>query len=288
MNKKPPLKQQSAPGHAENKQTVKTRFASGHAKHKQTADNGEFKTMHSEYDNENFFKQYAEMPRSKGGLNAAGEWHQLKPLFPPLAGKSVLDLGCGYGWHCKYAVSQGAARVLGIDLSQKMIAEAEQRNADSKIEYRVCGIEEYEYPENTWDFVISNLALHYIENIEGVFQNVRRTLKPDGIFLFNMEHPTFTAGVRQDWIYTSEGKPKYWPIDDYFYPGKRMTDFLGCKVEKQHHTLTQILMGLLNNGFELLAVEEAEPSKEMLDIPGMRDELRRPMMLLVKAKAVSP
>ncbi len=54
---------------------------------------------------------------------------------------------------------------------------------------------------------------------------------------------------------------------------------------KQHHTLTQILMGLLHNGFAIAAVEEAQPSEEMLDIPGMRDELRRPMMLLVKAIA---
>ena len=42
-------------------------------------------------------------------------------------------------------------------------------------------------------------------------------------------------------------------------------------------------MGLLNSGFELEAVEEAKPPKEMMYIPGMRDELRRPMMLLVKA-----
>lgn len=59
---------------------------------------------------------------------------------------------------------------------------------------------------------------------------------------------------------------------------------MGCNVKKQHHTLTQILMGLLNNGFEIEVVEEAKPSREMMDIPGMEDELRRPMMLLVRAK----
>ena len=59
--------------------------------------------MKNEYENENFFRRYAEMPRSKEGLFAAGEWHQLKPLFPPLGKKTVLDLGCGYGWHCKFA-----------------------------------------------------------------------------------------------------------------------------------------------------------------------------------------
>lgn len=239
--------------------------------------------MNNHYDNEVFFKEYAKMSRSKDGLSAAGEWHQLKPLFPSLQGKSVLDLGCGYGWHCKFAAEQGAVKVLGLDLSRKMLEEAQKRNTDNRIAYRVCGIEEYEYPENEWDCVISNLALHYIANIEKVFQKVHSTLKQEGIFLFNIEHPVFTAGVGQDWIYTNEGKPQYWPVDDYFISGERHTHFLGCDVVKQHHTLTQILMGLLNNGFKLEAVEEAKPPKEMMDIPGMKDELRRPMMLLVKA-----
>ena len=240
--------------------------------------------MNNEYDNERFFEEYAKMPRSRDGLSAAGDWHQLKPLFPPLAGKTVLDLGCGYGWHCRFAAEQGAVKVLGLDLSRKMIEEANRRNAEKRIEYRVCVIEEYEYPENKWDCVVSNLALHYIEDIDKIFKNVYKTLKPGGNFLFNMEHPVFTAGVGQDWVYTAEGKPQYWPIDNYFIPGKRSTHFLGCEVVKQHHTLTQIMMGLLDNGFELEAVKEAEPPEEMMHIPGMKDELHRPMMLLVKAK----
>lgn len=125
--------------------------------------------MHNEYDNEQFFREYAKMARSRDGLRSAGEWHQLKPLFPPLQGKDVLDLGCGYGWHCEFAAEQGALRVLGLDLSSKMIAEAKKRSGERQIEYRVCGIEEYEYPENAWDCVVSNLALHYIGNIEAVF-----------------------------------------------------------------------------------------------------------------------
>ena len=173
---------------------------------------------------------------------------------------------------------------MGLDLSVKMIEEAKRRNAEGTIEYRVCGIEEYEYPENSWDCVISNLVLHYVENIGQIFQKVHGTLKPGGTFIFNIEHPVFTAGVGQDWIYTEAGKPLYWPVDNYFIPGERSTRFLGCDVIKQHHTLTQIMMGLLNNGFVLEAVEEAEPPEEMMGNPGMRDELRRPMMLLVRAR----
>lgn len=67
--------------------------------------------------------------------------------------------------------------------------------------------------------------------------------------------------------------------------GEWHTRFQDCNVVKQHHTLTQILMGLLNTGFKLLTVEEAQSPAEMLGIPGMRDEPRRPMLLLIKAVA---
>lgn len=238
----------------------------------------------NQYDDAAFFQEYAKMTRSRQGLAGAGEWRQFRQMFPPLEGKSVLDLGCGYGWHCRYAVEQGASEALGIDLSQRMLREAETRNADPRITYRRCGIEAYEYPEKRWDCVVSNLALHYIADLDGVFVRVFQTLKPGGVFLMNIEHPVFTAGVHQDWVYADDGRPLYWPVDDYFLPGERITRFLDCEVRKQHHTLTQILMGLVNSGFELQAVEEAQPPEEMMSLPGMADELRRPMMLLVKAR----
>ena len=78
-------------------------------------------------------------------------------------------------------------------------------------------------------------------------------------------------------------------MDNYFYPGARRTLFVGCEVVKQHHTLSQILGGLLRAGFALTAVEEARPSEDALaHIPGMADEMRRPMMLLVRAEKASP
>ena len=95
---------------------------------------------------------------------------------------------------------------LGIDLSEKMIARAREINGDERITYRICGLEEYEYPEEEYDCVVSNLALHYIEDLDTVYQKICRTLKPGGIFLLNIEHPAFTAGVNEDWIYDKDGK----------------------------------------------------------------------------------
>lgn len=241
------------------------------------------KEMNNIYDNEQFFEQYAQMSRSRQGLSGAGEWHQFKDMFPDLKGKQVLDLGCGYGWHCKYAVECGASQVLGIDLSEKMIQEAQGKNADPKIQYEVCGLETYGYPADSFDCVISNLVLHYVRDLYEIYGRVYRTLKEDGVFLVNIEHPAFTAGINEDWEYDKNGNPTCWPIDNYFYPGERTTHFLGQHVVKQHHTLEQILMGLLNAGFQLEAVKEAYPSEDMMEIPGMKDEMRRPMMLLIKA-----
>lgn len=234
--------------------------------------------MNNLYDDQQFFDEYAKMSRSQQGLSGAGEWQQFKVLFPDLSGKSVLDLGCGYGWHCKYAVDCGAKQVLGIDLSEKMIQEAEERNGDPRITYQVCGLGNFEYPTASYDCVISNLVLHYIADIDTIFRKIYETLKTDGVFLLNIEHPVFTAGVNQDWIYTPEGKPQYWPVDNYFYPGERATLFLRQNVKKQHHTLTQILTGIINAGFKLEVVEEATPNGDM-----MSDEMRRPMMLLIRA-----
>lgn len=240
--------------------------------------------MGSVYDDPDFFQAYAQMTRSRMGLAGAGEWNQFRKLVPNLKGKFVLDLGCGYGWHCAYAAEQGAARVLGIDSSSRMISEAIKRNPAPEVEYSVCDLHSYDYPPEAYDCVISNLVLHYIDDLEEIYRGVYRTLIRGGYFIMNIEHPVFTAGICQEWIRDGEGRARYWPVDDYFLPGARKTVFVGKPVVKQHHTLTQILMGLLHTGFCLEAVEEPIPPAELMSLPGMEEELRRPMMLLIRAR----
>ena len=73
-------------------------------------------------------------------------------------------------------------------------------------------------------------------------------------------------------------------VDNYYYEGKREAVFLGEKVIKYHRTLTTYVNTLLKTGFALESLVEPAPPKNMLDLPGMEDEMRRPMMLLVRAK----
>ena len=87
------------------------------------------------YDDQEFFDRYAEMARSRKGLSGAGEWPVLKEMLPDLQGCRMLDLGCGYGWHCRYAVDQGASAVVGIDISNGC---CRSRNSWARSAHHLC------------------------------------------------------------------------------------------------------------------------------------------------------
>ena len=236
------------------------------------------------YDDPVFFQKYSQMDRSRLGLAGAAEWEALEPLLPDLRGRRVLDLGCGYGWHCAYAAEHGAAWVLGIDLSERMLAVARQRHSRPGVEYRRCAIEDVALPEGSVDLVFSSLALHYVQDYGALVERARHWLVPGGRLLLSVEHPVFTAYGSQDWYRDGEGRILHFPVDRYFEEGARTANFLGEAVVKYHRTLTTLLDGLLTRGFRLLRVVEPQPPERLRDLPGMRDELRRPMLLLVSAE----
>ena len=241
--------------------------------------------LRNNYDDTAFFDKYSRMDRSRKGLEAAGEWHALRAMLPDFHGKRVLDLGCGFGWHCRYAQQQGAASVTGVDISKNMLAEAQAKTDAASIRYLHMPIEEIDFPENSFDVVLSSLAFHYIAAFDDVCRKVGQCLVRQGDFVFSVEHPVFTAAGKQDWHYDAQGNPLHWPVDDYFSEGLRRTTFLGEDVLKYHRTLTSYTACLIQAGFELQDLREPQPDPRLLDtIPGMRDELRRPMMLLVAAK----
>lgn len=237
----------------------------------------------NKYDDPQFFEQYKNFPRSVQGLSAAGEWHELKKMLPDFAGKSVLDIGCGFGWHCIYAAEQGAQNVVGTDISEKMLAEAREKTHFKNVHYIKAAMEEFDYGKEQYDVVISSLAFHYTENFKMIADRVYQCLRPGGSFVFSVEHPVFTAQGTQDWFYNGETKD-HWPVDNYFMEGKRSAVFLGEQVTKYHKTMTTYLNDLIKSGFSITGIIEPQPDPALLDsVAGMRDELRRPMMLLVAA-----
>lgn len=236
------------------------------------------------YDDPIFFEKYSHMPRSEHGLEAAGEWEALQTLLPDFAHKRMLDLGCGYGWHCIYALEHGAAAVTGVDISEKMLAVARKETGAGNVSYIHAAMEDVDFPDGSFDVVLSSLALHYVASFTDMARKIYRWLAPGGDFVFSIEHPIFTAYGNQDWYRDAEGNILHFPVDNYFFEGAREAVFLGERVTKYHHTLTTVLDGLLACGFTLRRVVEPQPPARMLDMEGMRDELRRPMMLLAAAR----
>jgi SAM-dependent methyltransferase len=238
----------------------------------------------NKYDEVDFFHAYGKMERSVKGLEGAGEWHVLRTMIPDLREQSMLDLGCGYGWHCLYAHEQGARDVTGIDISEKMLEKAAALAEGTGIQYRRLPIEDIDFPQDRFDVVISSLAFHYILDFDAICKKVYLAMKPGGTFLFSVEHPVFTARAEQNWEYGEDGKAKHWPLDDYQSEGRRVTSFLTDNVVKYHRTLATYINAVIGVGFNVTAVAEPKPGDDKLDIPGMRDELRRPMFLIISAR----
>lgn len=239
----------------------------------------------NKYDSDDFFEKYSNFPRSREGLNAAGEWHELKKLLPGFKGKRVLDIGCGFGWHCIHAAEQGAAHVLGADISERMLAVAREKTPHPNVEYRKVAMEDMDFAIGSFDVAISSLAFHYTPDFQDICRRIAGWLTPGGDFVLSVEHPVFTAEGSQEWCRDEDGHPRHWPIDDYFREGRRDAVFLGEPVVKYHRTLASYLNALLETGFAITGLAEPQPAEHLLDaVPGMRDELRRPMMLLVAAR----
>ena len=241
----------------------------------------------NKYDHDDFFEKYSNFPRSREGLNAAGEWHELRKLLPGFQGKRVLDIGCGFGWHCIHAAEQGATYVLGTDISAKMLAVAGEKTDHSNVEYRRVAMEDLDFAPGSFDVAISSLAFHYTPDFRDICRRIASWLTADGDFVFSVEHPVFTAEGTQEWCRDGAGHPKHWPVDDYFHEGGRDAVFLGEHVVKYHRTVATYLNTLLETGFAITGIVKPRPAEHLLDaVPGMRDELRRPMMLLVAARRV--
>jgi ubiquinone/menaquinone biosynthesis C-methylase UbiE len=236
------------------------------------------------YDNAEFFEGYSKLPRSIEGLAGAAEWPSLRALLPALDGLKVLDLGCGYGWFCRWAREHGAAQVLGIDVSERMLARARTSTADTAITYVRADLEQLDLPEVSFDLAYSSLALHYIVDLPALLAKVQRALVPGGHLIFSVEHPIVTAPANPGWMADAVGR-KAWPVDNYFAEGPRQTDWIAKGVIKQHRTIGTYLNLLLRLGFAIAHVEEWSPTDDQIAAdPTLAQERLRPPFLLVAAR----
>ncbi|NRP70564.1 Malonyl-[acyl-carrier protein] O-methyltransferase [Ensifer psoraleae] len=236
------------------------------------------------YDKPEFFAGYSQLARSVHGLDGAAEWPAIRAALPDLSGLRVVDLGCGFGWFARWARESGAAHVLGLDLSENMIARARKDTDDAAIDYRIADLDHLVLPEASFDFAYSSLAFHYIENFDRLVRTIHASLLPGSQFVFTIEHPIYMAPTNPGWSSDADGR-RIWPLDRYSVEGERVTDWLAKGVVKYHRTIGTTLNTLIKAGFSIRHVEEWRPTPEQIAAnPDLAEEADRPMMLLVAAQ----
>jgi SAM-dependent methyltransferase len=145
-----------------------------------------------------------------------------------------------------------------------MLARAKADTDDPAIEYRLCAIEDLDFPSCEFDAVISSLALHYVDVFDGVCRKIGHWLTGGGPFIFSVEHPIFTAVAAQQWCLGPAVERLHWPVDGYQREGERRTEWLSEKVIKYHRTIASYVNTLAEAGFSITKLLEPVPSVKLL------------------------
>ena len=242
----------------------------------------------SVFDNDAFFESYKDVRIKAVNYNNLLEQPAMKSLLPDLRGKSVIDLGCGFGFSCVAFRKMGAAKVIGIDISEKMLQAAREQNQDENLEFLNLDIEKINELGITFDLVYSSMTMHYLADFESVVKKVCQVLNKGGVFLFSQDHPLCTASFEGPiWIEDEDGVKTAAPISSYLKPGERNVNWMNQRVTKQHRPISTIVNLLLENGFSIEKIIEPIPTDEVLELaPHMVSEFHRPTAIIIKAQKV--
>lgn len=238
------------------------------------------------YDNETFFEGYKKIRERDVNANTLFEMPALFSLLPDLTGMRVLDLGCGFGEHCKEFVRLGAASVVGIDISEKMLEIAKAENADEKITYLRLPMEDLDQLEGEFNIVISSLAMHYVEDFAGVVEKIGRKLTKGGFFVYSQEHPLNTCHTTGErWTRDENGRKLHVNVKNYCIERENESVWFVDNVKKYHRTFSTIVNTLVAGGFTIERMIEPYPSAKIIEMyPDYEDNLHKPDFLLIKAK----
>ena len=165
-----------------------------------------------------------------------------------------------------------------------MLARAAELTADPQIHYQRSDLESLALKDNSLDLVYSSLALHYLPELDTLFANVQRALKPGGSLVFSMEHPIYTCATRQGWL-TDDNGERFWGVNHYQDESQRVSNWLADGVIKYHRTLGTTLNALIKAGLTISEVNEWGPTQGQIAAwPALAEEAERPMLVLIAAR----
>src|SRR6266850_4841554 len=220
-------------------------------------------------------------------------------LVGNIAGARVLDLGCGSGTFSVWFAELGA-QVVGLDLSQTMIALAKDKARQRGVQpdFRVADIREA-LPVETADFdlVFTGTAMHYVESLEAVMREVARVMKPEARLVASVLHPMSTALFPSSEPDDIEG-PDPWegwyfgsPIRSIETPWLEFGEVSreGRRIFCHHHTVSDYFNALSSAGLVITELLEPAPPSEFAAKNAARyhQAMRVPVYLIFKAKPIT-
>jgi len=238
------------------------------------------------YDNPRFFAGYSTLERFGSGWERAVEHADLLALLPHVGDQRVLDLGCGAGQLARYLAEAGAAEVVGVDVSERMLALARTEWSHPRVTHRLEAIESLVFPTARFDLIVSSLALHYVDDYRGVVGRIAGWLASGGSLVYSTEHPIFTARLPgEGWVLDEAGRRTRWALERYGDEGVREESWFIPGVRKVHRTFATLLNGLLDAGLAIERIVEPIPTEEWLrHHETAHEERHRPVFLLVRAR----
>jgi SAM-dependent methyltransferase len=236
------------------------------------------------YDDDAVFATYMAARQRRDNPNDTLEQPVTLDLAGELAGRRVLDLGCGDAAFGQLVLAHGASAYLGVEGARTMVSVAREMLSGTRGQVRHCTIEDWEAPAGAFDLAVARLSLHYLADLAPVFAQVHRALADNGRFVFSVEHPVITscnrgwpAGtLRQDWV-----------VDDYFATGARESAWLGGTVRKYHRTVEDYFRALQDAGFVVEQLRESRPQREQFADAKTYERRRRiPLFLFLAGRRV--
>ena len=186
-------------------------------------------------------------------LNAYYERPAMLALAGDVAGRRILDAGCGSG-PLFVALRDRGAVVTGFDKSAGML-ELARRRLGAGADLRVADLGgPLPFPDGRFDDVVASLVLHYLEDWAAPLAELRRVLKPGGRLLVSVEHPFVItlmhreAGRKTDYFATSNR------TEEYNFSGQ--TALLSLW-DRPLHAMTDAFTAA---GFRIAIISEPEPA----------------------------
>jgi len=224
-------------------------------------------------------------------LSEAIERPTIDRLAGDVAGKRVLDLGCGAGPYSIWFAERGA-QVSGLDLSATMISLARQKATEHslQLDLQVSDIREpLPFTNDEFDLVFTATALHYVDDLERLFREIARVLKREGRLVASVLHPMSTAyfpPANED----DQHQPLYFgePLRSIETPWLAYDDVPteGRRISCHHHTTAEYFNAITEAGLRLSEICEPQPPPEYAQRNAARYEqaIRVPVYLVLVAE----